>query len=285
MKHLIIKTAIVSLIAGWLVYEYSSLPDVSILKKHNPRTTALMELRDQEYRVSRAKPVRRYIWASYNAISEHLKKAIIISEDASFYSHRGVDFFELKEAIQRDFEERGLKRGGSTITMQLARNLYLSPSKNPLRKLREIVIAWQLERALSKRRIFELYLNVAEWGPGIYGAEAASRHYFSKPASDLDPVEAATLAALLPSPRNPRPKSLLHRRNLILSRMAKIKYITSDERNRLLKTPLFSKGDERPGRSPRVDGFTGSPEAVPDSHFESHRELFPGGSVYGAEGL
>lgn len=170
-------------------------------------------------------------------------------EDASFFSHKGVDLFELKEAVKEDWEKGKFKRGGGTIAMQLARNLYLSPSKNPLRKLREIVIALQLEQALSKRRIFEIYLNVVEWGRGIYGAEAAARIYFSKPASALDPEEAATLAALLPSPRNPREKGLLNRRNLILTRMAQIGYIGEEEFNRAKATSLFHKG-ERAGDLP-----------------------------------
>ena len=110
----------------------------------------------------------------------------------------------LRNAIKADWETMSFKRGGSTITMQLAKNLYLSPSKNPLRKAKEIVIAWQLEQALSKRRIFEIYLNVVEFGRNIYGAEAAARHYFGKSAAVLDPLEAATLAALLPSPRSSR---------------------------------------------------------------------------------
>lgn len=242
MKGLLVKSFLVSLIVGLAAYEYWHFPDVSSLKKKNPRTTALMELRDEEYRQNGQKPVRRQVLVPYDGISEHLKKAIIISEDASFFSHKGVDLFELKEALREDWERGIFKRGGSTITMQLAKNLYLNPSKNPLRKLREIVIALQLEQALSKRRIFELYLNVAEWGKGIYGAEAASQHYFSKPASGLNPLEAATLAALLPSPRNPGEKTLLYRRNLILTRMVKIGYISQEEFDQSKSKPLFQKG-------------------------------------------
>jgi monofunctional biosynthetic peptidoglycan transglycosylase len=133
------------------------------------------------------------------------------------------------------------KRGGSTITMQLAKNLYLNPSKNPLRKGKEIIIAWQLEHALSKRRIFEIYLNVVEFGRNVYGAEAAARHYFGKPAALLDPLEATTLAALLPSPRNARENSLLNRRNIILARLASVGYITKEEHGRLKQVPLFKK--------------------------------------------
>lgn len=243
MKRLLFKSLFLSLILGLAAYEYYNLPDVLPLKKREPRTTALMELREQEYRRNGSRPLRQQLWVPYDAVSEHLKTAVIVSEDASFFSHRGVDLFEIKEAVKEDWERGRFKRGGSTITMQLARNLYLNPSKNPLRKLREIAIAWQLERALSKKRIFELYLNVVEWGPEIYGAEAASRNYFSKPASDLSPHEAATLAALLPNPRNPREKGLLYRRNLILNRMAKVGSISSAELERAITNPLFPKGD------------------------------------------
>lgn len=238
MKGLLLKSFFASLIAGLAAYAYFSLPDVAQLKRKNPGATALMELRDGEYREKGLKPPRRQVWVSYDAVSEHLKKAIILSEDASFFSHKGVDFFELKEAVKEDWEKGKFKRGASTITMQLARNLYLNPSKNPLRKLEEIVIAWELERSLSKKRIFELYLNVVEWGTGIYGAEAAARHYFSKPSSELDPGEAATLAALLPSPRNPRARGLLKRRDLILTRMSQVGYISEDELKRAKSVSL-----------------------------------------------
>ena len=238
MKGLLFKSFFVSLIAGVAAYAYFSLPDVTQLKRKNPDATALMELRDEEYREKGLKPPRRQVWVSYDAVSEHLKKAIILSEDASFFSHKGVDFFELKEAVKEDWEKGKFKRGASTITMQLARNLYLNPSKNPLRKLKEIVIAWELERSLSKKRIFELYLNVVELGVGIYGAEAAARHYFSKPSSELDPGEAATLAALLPSPRNPRERGLLKRRDLILTRMSQVGYISEDELKRAKNVSL-----------------------------------------------
>ena len=150
----------------------------------------------------------------------HIKKAVLVSEDAGFYSHKGVDVTELKAAFKKDLETLSFSRGGSTITMQLAKNLYLSPSKNPLRKLKEIIIAHQLENALSKRRIFEVYLNVVELGRNIYGVEAAAQHYFGKSAGAVDLVEAATLAALLPSPRNSRERGLAARRNIILNRLA-----------------------------------------------------------------
>ena len=230
------------MLLGWIVYEYATLPDVTPLKRRNPTTTALIELREEEYRQSGAGPHRRQVWVSYGAVSDHLKNAVLVSEDAAFFSHRGVDLFELKEAVKADWERGELKRGASTITMQLARNLYLSPSKDPLRKLREIAIALQLENALSKKRIFEIYLNVVEWGDGIYGIEAACRYYLSKSASQLDSGEAATLAAFLPSPRNPSEKSLLSRRNTILNRMAKVGRISEAELQRQSRRPLAYQG-------------------------------------------
>jgi monofunctional biosynthetic peptidoglycan transglycosylase len=244
MKKILYKSLLITLLVGLGGYFYATLPNVSRLKKTNPRSTALMELRDKEYRQKGFRGPRQKVSVPYAAISDHLKKAILVSEDASFFSHPGIDFQELKAAIKIDWETMSLKRGGSTITMQLARNLYLNPSKNPLRKIKEIMIAWQLERALSKRRIFEIYLNVVEWGRNIYGAEAAARHYFGKSAANLNVLEAATLAALLPNPRNPRPKSLLHRRNLILSRFAVLGYMGEEDYNRAKETPLFRKAGD-----------------------------------------
>ena len=242
MKRILIKSWLLTALVAFAAYCYQTLPDVKALKTKNPKTTALMELRDQEYRQRGGKRSRQQIWVPYGAISEHLKKAVLISEDASFFDHTGVDVTELQEALKKDWETGSFARGGSTITMQLAKNLYLSPSKNPLRKAKEIVIAWQLEQALSKRRIFEIYLNIIEWGQNVYGAEAAARHYFAKPAANLDIVEAATLAALLPSPRQPREANLAYRRNLILSRMAGVGYVTAEESNRARRAPIFKKG-------------------------------------------
>lgn len=239
MKKLLYKSLLLTLLVCFAAYTYATLPDVAALKNRNPRSTALIKLRDEEYRQKGVKIPRQHIWTSYDLISDHLKKAILISEDASFYDHGGVDFVELKEALREDWETLSFKRGGSTITMQLARNLYLDPSKNPLRKITEILIAWQIEHRLSKRRIFELYLNVVEWGSNIYGAEAASRHYFGKSASELTKTEAATLAALLPSPRYPQEKTLLYRRNVILARMAKIGYLSGAEYAQAKEAPLF----------------------------------------------
>ena len=195
-----------------------------------------MRLRDQEYNKQNSRGRRQQIWVPYGAISEHIKKAVLISEDAGFYSHKGVDVNELKAAFKKDLETLSFSRGGSTITMQLAKNLYLSPSKNPLRKLKEIIIAHQLEHALPKRRIFEVYLNVVELGHNIYGVEAAARHYFGKSAGAVDLVEAATLAALLPSPRNSRERSLAARRNIILRPPRQCRLLRPERKSRRPKS-------------------------------------------------
>ncbi len=241
MKKVLFRSIILTAVIGAAVYFYSTLPDVSVLRTRNPKRSALMELREEEYKNKGIRVPRQQIWEPYGAISDHLKKAILVSEDASFFSHKGVDVVELREALKKDWETGSFRRGGSTITMQLARNLYLNPSKNPLRKGKEIIIAWQLEQALSKRRIFEIYLNVVEWGRNIYGAEAAARHYFGKSAANLDILEAATLAALLPSPRNSREKGLLYRRNVILGRLESVGYVTKEEYDRSKQVPLFQK--------------------------------------------
>jgi monofunctional glycosyltransferase len=241
MKRILLKSLLVTAVIVGVAYFYQMLPDVKPLKTKNPKFTALMELRDQEYRQKGGMISRQHIWVPYSAISEHLKKAVLISEDASFFSHPGVDVKEMQKALKKDWETGSFARGGSTITMQLAKNLYLYPAKNPLRKAKEIVIAWQLEQALSKRRILEIYLNVVEWGQNIYGAEAAARHYFAKSAADLDVDEAATLAALLPSPRDFREKNVAARRKLILSRMAGVGYASGEELSRARQAPLFKK--------------------------------------------
>jgi monofunctional biosynthetic peptidoglycan transglycosylase len=245
MKRVLLSSLLVTAIVGAVFYFYYTLPTVSVLKQRNPKATALMELRDEEYRSKGIRAPRQQIWVPYGAISENLKKAILINEDAGFFSHKGVDLDELKAALKKDWETLSFSRGGSTITMQLAKNLYLNPSKNPLRKIKEIVIAWQLEQALSKRRIFEIYLNIVEWGRNVYGAEAAARFYFGKSAANLDPLEAATLAALVPSPRSSKERNILSRRNLILGRLASVGYISNDEYQRGKQTPLFQKVEEK----------------------------------------
>jgi monofunctional glycosyltransferase len=204
-------------------YIYLTLPDVRVLRTQNPRTTAFMELRARQA-IEKGQPVRKaHRWVPYSRVSPNLKRAVLVAEDSAFWQHEGVDFKQLQESMETNLERMEFARGASTITQQLAKNLYLSPSKNPIRKGRELLIARRLEAELSKQRILELYLNVIEWGNGIWGAEAAARAYFGKSAADLSPQESALLAAAITSPRafDPgKPSARLRRRQeMVLRRM------------------------------------------------------------------
>jgi monofunctional biosynthetic peptidoglycan transglycosylase len=206
-----------------LAYLYLTLPDVRPLKTTNPATTAFMDLRDREALDKGRKPRRVQRWVSYSRVSPDLKRAVLVAEDDAFWQHEGIDLEQLQESFEADWTRGRFARGGSTITQQLAKNLYLSPSKNPLRKLRELVIARRLEAELKKARILELYLNVIELGDGIYGVEAATRTYFQLSAAELGPKESALLAGAIVNPRLLSPAHpstrLLRRQQLILHRM------------------------------------------------------------------
>ncbi len=206
-----------------MAYIWVTAPDVRSLARANPKTTAFMELRAAEARAAKKswRPSQR--WVGYDAISSHLKRAVVLEEDGTFWQHNGVDVDELRFALTATLTKGVPLRGASTITQQLAKNLYLSPSRTPGRKLAELFIARRLEAELGKRRILELYLNVIEWGDGIWGAEAASRAYFGVSAADLSPEEAALLAGAISSPRHfdpahPSP-ALLQRQRVLLKEM------------------------------------------------------------------
>jgi monofunctional biosynthetic peptidoglycan transglycosylase len=184
-----------ALLLIWLLI----MPDVSTLRATNPTTTALMEARRAQAQGHKIE--RQWMWVPLSRISPYLRQAVVAGEDASFFTHEGFDWEGIKDAALYNLEAGKLKRGGSTITQQLAKNLYLSSERSLLRKAREALITRSLEQHLPKERILELYLNVVEWGQGIYGAEAAARHHFKKPSRDLTADEAAWLAAILPSPR------------------------------------------------------------------------------------
>ena len=209
-----------------LSYVYLALPDVRPLKTANPTTTAFMTIRAEEAR-ARGEPARQIQrWVSYDHISHDLKRAVLVAEDDRFWGHEGVDVEQLQQSLELDWTRGRLLRGGSTITQQLAKNLYLSPSKDPVRKLRELIIARRLEAELTKARILELYLNVIEWGAGVYGAEAAARVYFGTSAAALGPGSAALLAGAIVNPRllNPAHPTarLLRRQQIILRRMGAV---------------------------------------------------------------
>ena len=197
-----------ALVAG--IGVYMVYPDVARLKKENPKKTSFMEYREEEWRKKGKKVRIQKKWVSLGQISPYIMKAVIIAEDDKFWSHKGFDLDAIQKAIEKDIEKGKFKLGGSTISQQLVKNLYLTPSKNPLRKAKEAIITWRLEKALNKRRILELYLNVVEWGEGIFGIEAAAQHHYGKPAIALSPQEAARLAAVLPNPRRYRPTGSSH---------------------------------------------------------------------------
>jgi monofunctional glycosyltransferase len=192
-------------LAGVAVYWIVTIPDVSVLARTNPPTTALIQMWKQEHR-HKLKP--DWIWMPLSKISPHLQRAVIVAEDASFFQHEGFDWEGIRYAAVKDLEAGTFKNGGSTITQQLAKNLYLSTNKTILRKAKEALITRELEHQLTKKRILELYLNVAEWGRGVYGAEAAARHHFGKSASDVTQEEAALLAAILPAPTHYDPRRI-----------------------------------------------------------------------------
>lgn len=213
----------------WLAYEIFTFPDVSVLAKEPPKTTAFMEQRRKELRAKGENDELRWTWVPYGRISPYLRRAVLVAEDDAFYEHKGVDVDAMKEAFERNWKRKKISAGGSTITQQLAKNLYLSPSRNPIRKIKEYFIARALEKHLTKKRILEIYLNVVELGERVYGAEAGSRYYFDKPASALTPAQAALLAGCLPNPRvmvpgNPN-KRLRWRQRMILSRLRRWGYL------------------------------------------------------------
>lgn len=178
---------------------YAIYPNIEDLKEIRPLPTAFMEYRQNEWREQNRDMEVTQKWVPMSQISPNVIKAVLIGEDDKFWNHEGFDVQGMEQALERSLK-KGSVAGGSTISQQLSKNLYLSPSKNPVRKIKEAIITWRIENTLSKRRILEIYLNVAEWGDGIFGIEAAARHYYHKSAKNLTGFEAARLAAVLPNP-------------------------------------------------------------------------------------
>src|ERR1051325_9142408 len=233
-------------VIGVTAYEAIMLVRVMLLRRGNPTSTSLIDTRIAEAKAKGQQPRREQVWVPLDRISPNLQRAVLAGEDTNFLTHHGFDY----EAIQKAFEQAQrqaereakaegenddwlpnlpeFKRGGSTISQQLAKNLYLSSQRSFLRKGQEAALTIMLERTLNKRRILEIYLNVIEWGDGIYGAEAASQHYFHKPASALSVNEAAFLSAMIPNPRtvfNPliNPRRVARRQRIILRGMPYVK--------------------------------------------------------------
>ena len=244
----ILFLVLVGAVVVWIGYELVTFPSISKLRTENPTTSSMVEFRISEARSESREPRKYMVWQPIEQISPNLQKAVLAGEDSHFFEHHGFDWDAIQNAwdeaqkqAEKEAKEEGdydpndwippmpsFKRGASTITQQLAKNLYLSEERSFLRKGREAVYTYFLERDLSKKRILEIYLNIIEWGDGIYGAEAASRTYFNKSASQLSPQEAAYLAAMIPSPLNvfnpkKNPKRLARRQKVVLRGMNYIK--------------------------------------------------------------
>ncbi len=232
---------IVLMLAVYIMIQIS-IPDVNPLINNNPSTTALVEQRKEEAKEVGKKIRIRQQWVSFGQIPKLLKKTVRISEDANFYFHEGIDLDELKESIKKNWEKGEFARGASTITQQLAKNLYLSTEKSIWRKVKEFFITRELESTLSKNRIFHLYLNVIEYGRGIFGVAAASRYYFGKSVSELNDEEIIRLTAVIPKPLSVRPdqnsKWLLWRCRWITGKLLLYKYIENTKHDSLMT--LFS---------------------------------------------
>jgi monofunctional biosynthetic peptidoglycan transglycosylase len=210
VKRLIFAPLVISILfVGTLLWLDSpargKVPPPEKLRTWNPKTTALIEIRKAEGQLKKRPYAPALVWTPLQRISPNLQSAVLAAEDDRFYQHHGVEWDLVQEAFKDNWRAGKPVRGASTITQQLAKNLYLTPRKTYVRKARELFYTWRLERSLPKRRILEIYLNVAEWGDGIFGAEAASRAYFGKSAAELSMDEAVALATVLPSPRRHRP--------------------------------------------------------------------------------
>jgi monofunctional biosynthetic peptidoglycan transglycosylase len=227
----------VGLTGGAIVYIYLSLPTISHLKTQNPQTTALINQRLREAQSAGKILNVRQVWIGFDGIPALLKESVRVAEDARFYEHEGIDYEEVSEAMKKNLEQGRWARGGSTITQQLAKNLFLSTERSLVRKLKEYFLALRLERELSKNRIFHLYLNVIELGPGIFGVEAAARHYFGKSAGQLSLEDIVRLTAVIPKPlsENPTRQSrwLKWKARWILSILHKTGHINADQYHRV----------------------------------------------------
>jgi monofunctional biosynthetic peptidoglycan transglycosylase len=188
-------------VAGLAIYEFWFLAQITYWVDHNPATTAVMDARLESLRQKNPAAVLEHRWIPYGRISNELKRAIIVAEDAKFVEHDGFDWEGIQRALEKNQRRGRVVAGGSTITQQLAKNLFLSGERSLLRKGQEAILAAMLEATMSKRRIFEIYLNVVEWGENVFGAEAAAQYYFGLSATALGPDQAARLAAMLPRPR------------------------------------------------------------------------------------
>jgi monofunctional biosynthetic peptidoglycan transglycosylase len=238
---------LVFVLAAGAAVLWMTLPDVAGLARDNPATTAFIEMR-RARATGRGERFRlRWQWRRLSDISPYLRHAVIDAEDARFWRHEGVDWEAVKQAAEHNWEEKRMAHGASTITQQVAKNLYLSPDRSVVRKLRELFIAWRLEDALDKERILELYVNIAEWGPGVFGVEAAARHWYGCSAGELKAHQAARLAVALPNPFKRSPKT----RSRALDRKA-ARVVRALHRGGLVSEPELVEALQALGQAPTV---------------------------------
>ncbi len=221
---------------------YFVYPDVGKLVDENPSKSAFMEYREAEWKRDGLvdKKIQKR-WVSLDHVSPNLIKAVLIGEDDKFWHHEGFDYQAIERAVEKNILAKKFQMGGSTISQQLAKNLYLSPSKNPVRKIKEAILTWRIERALTKRRILELYVNVAEWGDGIFGIGEAAHHYYGVSAAKLTAQQASKLAAILPNPIRFSPTSssgyVRNRSRLIYAIMLRRGIVVPDYKEVMSVTP------------------------------------------------
>ena len=275
LRKLIIYTVLVIfMIVGVDTLIYFVYPNISRLKKENPVKTAFMEYRHKQWVKKGRKKEIIQNWAPLERISPYLIKAVIIAEDDKFFSHDGFDFDAMQKALEKNIKKGKFSSGGSTISQQLAKNLFLSPSKNPIRKIKEAILTWRLEHTLSKKRIMELYLNVAEWGDGIFGIQVAALHYFNKSAYELGPKESARLASVLPNPvrfnANGDSEYIANRSERIYRIMVQ-RGIVIPEYDDLMNTSQIG-ADDGPGDTPPAADATSSDQPAASSDTEIEKD-------------
>jgi monofunctional biosynthetic peptidoglycan transglycosylase len=256
LRLVVLAPAVVLALAGWVWVGLPARAEVRALAKTNPERTRLMQQREEEAKAKGRRPRFVQAWVPLSRVSRHLIHAALSSEDQSFFGHQGVDWKAIEESIETNAEKGRFARGGSTITQQLAKNLYFGTRKSLVRKARELVVTRWIEADLTKTRILALYLNLIEWGDGIYGCEAAARQWYGKPASDLSATEAAGLAAMIPNPRriNPRVSAARHERatRRVLWLMGQAGYLGRDAAGLGAEPPaeVVSEDEEPPTEPP-----------------------------------
>jgi monofunctional biosynthetic peptidoglycan transglycosylase len=266
-RGLLVSLTLVVILGAWLLLGLPGRGKVRDLARDLPSETSVMRQRDREAREAGRKPRRLQKTVPLRAISKNLIHAVLSAEDPNFFGHEGIDWDAVMESIETNIEKGRYARGGSTITQQLAKNLFFTTHKSLIRKVREAIVVSWMERDLSKKRIIEIYLNVIEWGDGVYGCEAAARRYYGTSCASLDVNQAAGLAAMIPSPRriNPRTNRALHNRatRKVLRQMRWAGYLKRDIRDMGSAPERVIADEDGPEPSEPDDPPTPTPEPAP----------------------